>query len=152
MDFSFRCPYEFFHLTDNLQGRMHHQVHSVSLQVLKVVNAILHTNEIVQRTHCPKVIRAETPTNMPDGSYSIISGDWFITNNRTAIHHSNDATNLKFASILIVVVSIEFQHLNIVGHQIFVVVTKSIHTELDSLLEVFLSVATSSMTHHLTLL
>ena len=54
-------PIKLLYIACNRQRRMYSQVHCISLEVLQMVNAVLHTNQIVQRPHAIQVVRTHAP-------------------------------------------------------------------------------------------
>src|SRR5690606_41702799 len=57
-------PYKLFHLTNDFKRWVDNQIHSICPKIFQMVNTVLHTNQIVQRTHSPEIIRTATPTHM----------------------------------------------------------------------------------------
>ncbi|MNZ69548.1 hypothetical protein D3C78_878520 [compost metagenome] len=131
---------------------MDNEVHGVSLQVLQVVNAILHTNQIVQRAHSPEVVRTEAPAHMIDWGMPEPTRILNIPDSVAAIHNSDDPISLKLASIMIVEVSVELKDFDKVTHVVFVHVAKAVYRVPRSLVIVFLAIAAILHSEHLTTL
>src|SRR5690606_18629988 len=107
MNLSTWTPYELFHFTNDLKWGMDNQIHSICPKVFQMVNTVLHTNQIVQRTHSPEIIRTATPTHMVNWSMTHPTWNGFITNLQSPIYHSNHSVRMQITTLMVMVVSIE---------------------------------------------
>src|SRR5882724_5478600 len=83
-------PNEVFNKSFNLDDRISSQIPDVSLSILDMIYTILHTNEIIERTHAPQIVLLLTPRCVEDRRISIKRRIRLLTYNLMAINDCED--------------------------------------------------------------
>ncbi|MNU58845.1 hypothetical protein D3C71_479900 [compost metagenome] len=102
-----------------------------------MVDTVLHTHQVIQRTHSPEVILTESPTYMVDWGVTLPAWNLYITYHVATIDNSDEPISTQLTSGLIVVVPVELKDFHVVSHVVGVHVPKTVCGVPTSLVEVF---------------
>src|SRR5690606_16767695 len=86
--------------------RIEHLVERISSRILQVIDAVLHTDEIVERTLTPQILRPFSPRHMVDVWFTSPGVDYFITSDAPPIYHSDNRVLLEHATVGIIDVNV----------------------------------------------
>src|SRR5690554_1134490 len=93
--------------------REDHFVEGVCSGILQMVDVILHPHQIIERPHCPKIVRAFTPACVVQVRASRPRLYGLFTDNEFTIHHRNNVVLEKGLAFNVVNVSVEIQDFDI---------------------------------------
>ena len=79
-----------------------------------MINPVLHTNKVVQRTHCVQIVRSFSPPNVEDRTLSKPRRVRNITKNIRSVYNLNNSVVQKGIRILVVDITVECQDLYVI--------------------------------------
>src|SRR5689334_23323019 len=104
-------------------------VEHVSLQIFQMVNPILHSYELVERTLRPKIVRACTPAAVLDRTAACPTFVGNFAQYPSTIYDCDDIIGVEGFGGLVIDVAIEVQQLHHAGCKVLVDRTKAVDDE-----------------------